>query len=169
MQLPANGKEYTVEFTFEAAESNVVQKAFDYFSGAFMLKGIKTTKSDDEMTDEEKIQTRVNQMDAMIGGISAMPSLAIDFLYMGLLEHHGSNEDGDGTVKCREDAKRVYKQFCKENPEDERATQFGLFESLKEQMETDGFFKRIGLEQIMKNMNQPEPMKTPQDHKKKQK
>lgn len=167
MKLSANGKEYTVEFTFEAAESDVVNKAFDYFSGAYMFKGIKSNKPEDEMTDEEKLQENVAKADAMISGISAVPRLAIDFLYMGLLENHGSHSEGDGAVTCRDDAKRIYKQFCKENPDDIKATQFGLFEALKEQMEVDGFFKRIGLEQLMKTISDPEPKKTPQDHKKK--
>lgn len=167
MKLSTNGKEYTVEFTFEAAESEVVQKAFDYFSGAYMFKGIKTNKSDDEMTEEEKLQERVGQFDTMISGISVVSKLAIDFLYMGLLEHHGT-EDGDGTITCRADAKRIYKDFCKENPEDNMAKNFGLFEALRDQMETDGFFDRIGLTNLMESMTQTDKVtKIPQDHKKK--
>lgn len=153
MQIKVNGKEYNIEFTFEAAESEVVQKAFDFFSGAYMFKGLKE--------DGTEIEKKVAQMDAMVSGISAMPKLAIDLLYMGLLENHSDE------IKSRDDAKQLYKSFCIENPDSKIAMQSGLFEALKTQMETDGFFKRIGLEQMMEKMNQPEPSKIPQDHKKK--
>lgn len=47
----------------------------------------------------------------------------------------------------------MYKQFCKENPEDERATSYyALCTSIAEQMEKDGFFKRTGMEDILENM-----------------
>lgn len=164
MYLKTKERNYEVEFTFEAAESEIVQTAFDYFSGSYMFKGIRE--------DGTELENKVSQMNSMIGGISAMPKLAVDFLYMGLLEHHGSCGDISQDILSRDDAKRIYKQFCKENPEDEMSMQAGLFESLKGQMETDGFFKRIGLEQMMQAMSKAEeeiaPMK-PQDHKKPQK
>ena len=169
MQLQTKNKTYDIEFTFEAAESDDVQKAFDYFSGAYMLKSVKTTKPEEEMTEEEKVETRVAQMDAMVSGISIIPKLAIDFLFMGLLENHGTHTDGDGSVACRDDAKRIYKQFCKENPDSVLSKQTGLFDALRDQMETDGFFDRIGITQMLEMMKVPEaPLpKTPQDHKKK--
>lgn len=150
MQLSVGNKEYIIEFTFEAAESEAVQTAFDYFSGAYMFKGMS-----DEGTDEEK---RVKQLDAMIGGISAMPKLAIDFLFMGLLENHGPCGEITQDVLTRSDAKAIYKQFCKENPESDLVMQSNLFEALKEQMEADGFFKRIGLEKMMQIMSNPNPV-----------
>lgn len=171
MLLHTSNKDYEVEFTFEAAESEIVQTVFDYFSGSYMLKGINTAKPESEMTDDELIKTRSAQMDAVIGGVSAVPKLSIDLLYMGLLEAHGNHSDGDKSILCRDDAKRVYKQFCKENPDDEKAKQSGLFDALKKQMEEDGFFDRIGLTQFMEMMRTEEPQekvaKIPQDHKKK--
>lgn len=165
MQLKTKDKIYEIEFTFEAAESETIQTVFDYFSGSYMFKGMK-----DSGTELEK---KLSQMDSMIGGISSMPKLAIDFLLMGLLEHHGEFGDKTQDILSRDDAKRVYKEFCKENPDDAMSIHSGLFDALKEQMEADGFFKRIGLEQMMEAMNQVEteeavPMKL-QDHKKPQK
>lgn len=153
MNIKVGKKEYNIEFTFEAAESESVNKAFDFFTGAYMMK-----KADEIKGSTEK------QMDCMIGGLSDVPKLTIDFLYMGLLENHAKE------VKNREEAKELYKQFCKENPEDERAYHYGMFEALKEQMSTDGFFKRIGVEQFMSNLEETveNAEKTPQDHKKKQ-
>jgi len=159
-------KEHDVEFTFEAAESDTVQKVFDYFSGTYMLKGLKTEKKEEDMTEEEKTECKIAQMDALVGGMSIIPKLSIDLLYMGLLEHHGVCGDKTQDILTRNDAKNLYKQFCKENPDSEIAMHSGLFEALKIQMETDGFFKRIGLEQMIEKMSQPSP-KVPQDHKKK--
>lgn len=162
MQLKTKDRIYEIEFTFEAAESEVVQTAFDYFSGSYMFKGMKE--------DGTELEKKIAQMESMIGGLSAMPKLAVDFLYMGLLEHHGACGDISQDILSRGDAKRIYKEFCKLNPEDEMSMQAGLFEALKGQMETDGFFKRIGLEQMMQTMSRAEeeiePM-NPQDHKKK--
>lgn len=157
MQITVNGKEYKIEFTFEAAESDTVQKVFEFMSGAYVLKGVK-----DSGTELEK---KAAQVDVMIEGLSSMPRLAIDLFHMGLLEYHG--QFGDGSVKSRDDAKLLYKQFCKENPESELATQYGLFEALKVQMEDDGFFKRIGLTAFAEEIEKSVP--TPQDHKKKKK
>lgn len=163
MLLHTSNKDYTVEFTFEAAESEIVQTAFDYFSGAYMFKGMT-----EDGTEEEK---RIKQVDAALSGISAMPKLAIDFLFMGLLENHGPCGEISQDILTRNDAKAVYKRFCKENPESELAMQSGLFKALREQMENDGFFDRIGLTEVMNAMMTEEPEaqlpKIPQDHKKK--
>lgn len=162
MQLSTSKGIYEVEFTFEAAESDMIQSVFDYFSGAFMFKGITE--------DGSELEKKIAQTDAMISGISAVPKMSIDLLFMGLLEHHGINGDMTQDVKTRDDAKALYKLFCKENPDSELSIQSGLFEALKVQMEEDGFFKRIGLEQMMITMQestteQKQP-KVPQDHKK---
>lgn len=161
MKVLINGKERIIEFTFEAAESELLQTVFDYFSGAYMFKGIRDSGSE--------LEQKVAQMDAMISGISAVPRMAIDLFYMGLLEHHGPCGDTTQDILSRDDAKMLYKAFCKENPDNEMSTQSGLFEVLKKQMEEDGFFKRIGLEQMMEQMKpeeEPQP-KISQEHKKK--
>lgn len=161
MKLLINGKERTIEFTFEAAESELLQTVFDYFSGAYMFKGIRDSGSE--------LEQKVAQMDAMISGISAVPKMAIDLFYIGLLEHHGPCGDTTQDILSRDDAKMLYKAFGKENPENEISTQSGLFEALKKQMEEDGFFKRIGLEQMLEQMKpeeQPQP-KISQEYKKK--
>jgi hypothetical protein len=163
MQIIVENKEYKIEFTFEAAESDIVQTAFDYFSGAYMFKGMT-----DNGTEEEK---RIKQVDAALGGISAMPRMAIDFFFMGLLENHGPCGEITQDIATRNDAKRLYKQFCKENPENELSMQSGLFKALREQMEKDGFFDRIGLTEVMQAMTTEETEtqlpKVPQDRKKK--
>ena len=156
MKFLVEGKEYTLEYTFEAAENQkCVDAMTDIFGGAMMTK-IDETKS-------EALQIRDFLMT-----ISDLPRMAMDMFYAGLLENHG--EDGDGTITSRLDAKRLYKQFCKENPEDAMAASYyGLITVISNQMEEDGFFKRTGLADILESMgNAVQEAKKPTDHKKKQ-
>ena len=160
MEFNVGDKKYVLEYTFEAAENQkCVDAMTDIFGGAMMTK-IDESKS-------EALQIRDFLMT-----ISDLPRMAMDMFYAGLLENHG--EDGDGTITSRLDAKRLYKQFCKENPEDAMATSYyGLITVISAQMEEDGFFKRTGMGDILDNMNSvaekaKEPGKQPQDHKKKQ-
>lgn len=160
MKFTVGEKEYTLEYTFEAAENQrCVDAMTDIFGGAMMTK-IDETKS-------EALQIRDFLMT-----ISDLPRMAMDMFYAGLLENHG--EDGDGTITSRLDAKRLYKQFCKENPEDAMATSYyGLVTAISIQMEEDCFFKRTGMEDILGNMNSvvgetKKPRKQPADRKKKQ-
>ena len=156
MKFLVEGKEYTLEYTFEAAENQkCVDAMTDIFGGAMMTK-IDETKS-------EALQIRDFLMT-----ISDLPRMAMDMFYAGLLENHG--EDGDGTITSRLDAKRLYKKFCKENPEDAMATSYyGLITVISNQMEEAGFFKRTGLADILESMgNAAQEAKNPTDHKKKQ-
>lgn len=157
MKFTVDGKEYTLEYTFEAAENQkCVDAMTDIFGGAMVTK-IDETKSD------------ALQIRDFLMTISDLPRMAMDMLYAGLLENHG--EYGDGTITSRMDAKRLYKEFCKENPEDAMAVSYyGLITVISKQMEEDGFFKRTGLEDILENMEKAtkNPSKKPADHKKKQ-
>ena len=156
MKFIVEGKEYTLEYTFEAAENQkCVDAMTDIFGGAMMTK-IDETKS-------EALQIRDFLMT-----ISDLPRMAMDMFYAGLLENHG--EDGDGTITSRLDAKRLYKKFCKENPDDAMATSYyGLVTVISNQMEEDGFFKRTGLADILESMgNAVQNVKKPTDRKRKQ-
>ncbi len=159
MKFVVDEKEHILEYTFEAAENQkCVDAMTDIFGGAMMTK-IDESKS-------ESLQIRDFLMT-----ISDLPRMAMDMFYAGLLEHHG--EDGDGTVMSRLDAKRLYKQFCRENPEDAMAASYyGLITVISNQMEEDGFFKRTGMADILESMGSvaeesAKGRKQPQDHKKK--
>lgn len=174
MQITVDNKVYNIEFTFEAAESDCIQKVFDFFTGAYQYRGLTSLKDENDMSDTEKAQSMIKLVDSTLNEAASIPGLTIDFLYTGLLEHHGACGDITQDILTRDDAKRLYKQFCKENPDDERAMHTGMFDALKEQMKSDGFFKRIGLEQMLESMNktaqeQAEKVTTivPQDHKRK--
>lgn len=161
MNITVDGKEYTIEYTFEAAHNKkCVDVCWNYFSGAYMMKG---TALDD--LDNSDTVSKVATIDRMIDTMSDIPDMVITLLYAGLLEYH------EDEIQTGKDAKNLYKRFCKEHPEDELSTDFAMFEAIKTEMEEDGFFKRIGLEGFLKQMNQAEEEeempKKPQDHKKK--
>lgn len=128
MNITVNGKEYILEYTFEAAECHeCIDAAMDIFGG------MMTAKIDSKHSEEMQVRD-------FLMSLSDLPRMAMDMFYAGLLENHGTGPDGDGTITSRADARCLYKQFCKENPEDERATSYyALCTSIAEQMEKDGF------------------------------
>lgn len=165
MNIDVSGKTYEIEYTFEAAHyRNCVQTAWNYFSGASMMKDVALTELDSSET-----ANRVMTLNNIIGSMADVPDMVITFLYAGLLEHHNDE------VKSERDARAIYKQFTKEHPEDERSMEIGMMDAIRQQMEDDGFFKRIGLQDVIDNMRGETEMKpkklpkTPQDHKKNQK
>ena len=147
-------KEYTLEYTFEAAlNRQCVDNAFNLTLGVF---GIPDGKEGEADTVKKQIQS-----------ISALPIKIMELFYAGLLEHHGP--DGDGSVLAEKDAIKIYKEFSRENKEDARSDFYGLMSSIIETMEKDGFFKQIGLDQMMSSAEEVEEKKTvPTDHKKKE-
>lgn len=141
--LSINGKEYTLEYSFSAAEhKGTVQKMFNVLSGAYLVKA-----------------NNGNVADTMIDGVSEMvadvPHIVKTAFYSGLLENHKVTE---------EEAYELMKAYMKEN----KISYNGLFEDIKECMEDDGFFDLSGLtEMLMKMGESMKPTKKPQDHKKK--
>ena len=127
--LTIGGKEYQIEFSFDAAEYKAcVDKVFKVVSGGYIMKrGITGKEGKAEM-------------------ISDMASLSITCFYAGLLENN--------PVKDEKAAKQLFKQFVKENPDDDRASFLGMYEFLKGCMEEDGFFKLTGLDKYLKEMSE---------------
>lgn len=145
-------KEYTFEYTFAAAEhKSLVQSMFNVMSGAYFMKG-------------DNVEDETLAVKAMVDGsgemVADLPHIAIVGFYAGLLEHNPVSED---------EAKELMKKYMIENKKSYR----GVFEDMKEMMREDGFFDLSGLNEIIEEMNQSteeviKPVKTPQDHKKKQ-
>lgn len=157
MEITVGGKVITLEYTFEAAERHeCIDAAMDIFGGTMTAK-IDSTHS-------EEMQVRDFLM-----SLSDLPRMAMDMFYAGLLENHGP--DGDGMIQSRADARHLYKQFCKEHPEDERTmSYYALCTAIASQMEEDGFFKRTGMEDILDNLKNAaitKETKKPADHKRK--
>lgn len=158
MNIKVNGKEYNLEYTFEAAhDKKCVDVCWSHFSGANMIKGVALGEVDDGTIEQTMT------MDRLIGAMSDIPGTTLYLLYAGLLENHSDE------ITCEADAKAWYKQFCKENPDDEKAMDSEMLLAIKEQMEKDGFFKRIGLQDFLDQTQEEEKPKKPQDHKQKSK
>ena len=152
-KLNINGDEYTLEYSFMAAEhKGTVQKMFNIVSGAYILKQA-------QKADKEDIAN------AMYDGTSEMvadiPNIVKTCFYSGLLENHKIKED---------ESYELMKAYMKEN----KISYKKLFDDIKECMEDDGFFDLSGLTEMMEEMNnqmeeslEEKTPKTPQDHKKK--
>lgn len=148
MNINVKGKEYIIEYTFEAAyNKNCVDICWNHFSGMYMMKGATAGE-----LNEEDSENKIAIVDKMVEHMSEVPRMAIQLFYAGLIENHGDE------VKSLSDAKAIYKEFAKEHPDDPMSLEFGLMDAIKNQMEEDGFFKRIGLNQFMETMNNQEEM-----------
>ena len=130
--------EYTLEFTFEAAEhKELVQAMLEMMSGAyFAKKGLAE--------EEEDKNKKVAMAAAMIDGASEMvadvPRVCRIAFYAGLLENNPVKED---------EARAFMKQYMKEN----NLSFSKLFEDLKKCMEDDGFFDLSGIKDMIQQMN----------------
>lgn len=89
----------------------------------------------------------------LLGGVKNKPKTALAMLYSGLLEHHGT-ASGDGSITCENDAKKLMKQYFSEHKDDGAGNYHALYSLLIGQMEDDGFFDLIGLEQTMNDITE---------------
>ncbi len=152
--LTIGGKEYKLEYSFEAAEhKDTVQKMFNVVSGAYLAKSGITGV--DEENKEEIAGAMVNGISEMVADI---PHIVKTAFYSGLLENNPVSE---------EEAHSLMKQYMKEN----KISYSKLFDDIKECMESDGFFDLSGLTDMMRKMDgqteqkAKKPRKVPQDHK----
>lgn len=145
--LEVSGVPYRIEYTIEAAlYEECIETVTNFMIGMGEASGEKDIKM-------------------LIKNMANVPSLTITLLYAGLLEHHGTHKGADGTVTCLEDAKQIAAQYIRENKDSESGNFYGLMEILLKQMGDDGFFRQIGLEQMMQETETK--TRKPQDHKKK--
>lgn len=143
--LNISGKDYKIEFSVEAS-----------------LYGECTEKVINLMTAVNEDGDNADSIKAKFKGISDIPQVALSMFYAGLMEHHGA-EEGDGEVPDKKTAKILLKSYIKEN----NGNFWSVMEMLLDQMGEDGFFKLIGLEEMMSPMTEEKEPKKPQDHKKK--
>lgn len=153
--ITIDGKDYTLEFSFDAAENReLVQKMFNVVSGAYLVKNEKFSENVNEKREQS--------VGAMIDGVSEMvseiPHICITAFYAGLLENN---------PQTKENAKQLMKSYMKEN----KISFNKLFDEIKTCMEDDGFFDLSGLTEMMETMNEniekeTKKIKNPQDHKK---
>lgn len=141
--IKIGNKEYKFEFTIEASLYGECTEALTAF-----LSDVGTTGGN---------------LKEVLKSISDIPQTALTLFYAGLLEHHG--EDGDGTVLCKKDAKRLIKQYFEDKKDTDEADFYSVMALMIGVMEEDGFFKRTGLEKVLEAGMKKAPKK-PQDHKK---
>lgn len=157
--LTIGGKDYKVEFSFEAAEyKDCVDSIFKVISGSYIMKNGPTDEN-------EKISVATAILNGTSDMVSDIPKIAVTALYAGLLENN--------PVENEQAAKALFKQFVKENPDDERASFWGMYDFLRDCMEEDGFFKLTGMDKVIAQMSEAaeeqksKSGKIPQDHKRK--
>lgn len=132
--LNIGGKEYKLEFSFEAAEyKDVVQKMFNVLSGAYYVVK-NSVDADDETSAKIGFITGITEM------VADIPNIVKTAFYAGLLEHHNLKED---------EAKQLMRQYLKEN----KCSYNVLFEDIKVCMEEDGFFDLSGINEMIQGMN----------------
>lgn len=104
-----------------------------------------------------------NEIKEVLSATIDVPNTCMTCFYAGLLENHGEEITSLG------DAKQLIKVWFKENQDNEKGNFYGLFMDLLEIMGEDGFFKQLGLTQLVNEAEEAtENAKIPQDHKKKQ-
>lgn len=134
MILNIGNKDYNIEFNIEASlNAECVDQITEFVCGL------------------NKANTR-NPIQAVLNSVKDKPKTVLAMFYAGLLEHHG--EDGDGTITSKADAKKLLKQYFAEHKDDDAGNYYALYSLLLGQMEDDGFFGLIGLEQTMKDVEE---------------
>ena len=162
LNLKIGEKDYTLEYSFMAAEHNeTVQKMFNVVSGAYLIKKVNITKEQNEKDEMAKEEMAIAMIEGTGEMVADIPHIVKTAFYSGLLENHNVSQ---------EVAYALMKQYMKENKVSFRK----LFEDIKACMEDDGFFDLSGLTEMLEEINKnveeqtkKRTPKTPQDHKKK--
>lgn len=141
-----NGRGYTLEYTMEAS---LYKEGIEELTGYIM-------RMDPSMLESPK---------EVIESISNLPHAVLKMFYAGLLEYHSEE------VKTEKDAKALLKEYFAEHKEDETGNFYGMMGVIFECMRDDGFFKQLGLTQMLTAEEEPKDKvtKIPQDHKRKTK
>ena len=135
-------KEYTLEFTFEAAEcKGLVQSMFNILSGAYILRNAGGAVAGDLSKEEENATAFRCMVDGSSEMVADIPHICRVGFYAGLLENNEVSED---------EAKELMKQYMKEN----KISFHGMYELLKQCMEDDGFFDLSGLTEMIQKMSE---------------
>jgi len=127
--ITVNKKEYKIEFTIEASlYDECVSKVIDLMSNIFI-------------NAENNTQEGIKEL---LKSLSDIPYTTLVMFYAGLLENHSDE------IQSIDDAKALIKILMRENKEDKDLSNFyGIMQILMECMSDDGFFKQIGLEQML--------------------
>lgn len=127
-----DNKEYKLEFGFDAAENkDIVQKMFDYMTGAYIYKENGNT-----------ITAMSNGAAKMVADYSEVCQMAF---YAGCLQHNAVS---------RAEAKTLTRAYITQRRKiDSKYGYYQLFDDIKKCMEDDGFFVLSGLQETIEQMN----------------
>ena len=127
-----DNKEYKLEFGFDAAENkDIVQKMFDYMTGAYIYKETGNT-----------VTATSNGAAKMVADYSEVCQMAF---YAGCLQHNAVSRAEAKTLT------RVY--ITQRRKIDSKYGYYQLFDDIKKCMEDDGFFVLSGLQETIEQMN----------------
>ena len=138
--LTIGDKEYTLEYSFAAAEcKDCVEKVFKMISGSYI--GRHGAWGNEQ-------ESKSNMAEALADGTASMyaelPDTVITAFYAGLKENNA--------VMNKTAAKDLLKQYFKENSE--IGSFWDMFDLIKKCMEEDGFFKLTGMDKMLEEINQ---------------
>lgn len=150
-EIKIKGKTYIIKFTHKAAKcQNCVQRVFELATGAIAMGSFPTDRE----------PTLADMINATSAQVAMIPSLCDTMMYAGLKAENPvetEEEAGDLLIEYMEESGKGYAE---------------IFESFKECMEEDGFFKIAGIEDMAKNMsesiraaNEPKEMITEESEK----
>ena len=162
MNITVNGKEYILEYTFEAAECHeCIDAAMDIFGG------MMTAKIDSKHSEEMQVRD-------FLMSLSDLPRMAMDMFYAGLLENHGTSQmetEQLQVVQMRDVCINSFARKILKMKEQHLTMLFVLL--LQSRWRKMVFFKRTGMEDILENMEslvkskQKKQPKKPMDHQRK--
>lgn len=131
-EIKIKGKIYTIKFTHKAAKcQNCVQRVFELLTGTMAMGNLPTDR-------EPTLADMINSVGTQVAMI---PSLCDTMMYAGLKAENPvatEEEAGDLLIEYMEETGKNYAE---------------IFESFKECMTEDGFFKIAGIEDMIQSMN----------------
>ena len=149
-KITINGKEYTLEYSFDAAEDrDCVQAVFKILSGAYVARRAVGVNENDIIGAGSAI------IDGMSDQATEIPHIVNVAFSAGLLENH------EGITK--EETKKLLRTYMKET----KTSYMGMYELIRDCMEEDGFFDLSGLTEMIQAMNNAATEKTEKITKKK--
>ena len=122
MKMTIKGKEYTIEYSFEAS-------LYDECTEKIMTLIMQISETQEE-----------GELKQIIPTFSTIPQVTLTMFYAGLLEHHSEE------VKSKDDAKALLKDVFEE---DKNKSFYSVLSELIETMRADGFFDRMGISDMM--------------------
>ena len=141
-ELKINGKIYVLKFTHKAAKcQKCVQKVFELLTGASVMRGM----------DNREEPTLAGMLTGVAYQVGEIPSLCDTLMYAGL--------KAENPVDTEEEAGDLLISYMEETGKDYAE----IFESLKECMEEDGFFKISGIDQMIQSMNEAMEKEDPEE------